>query len=183
MLWCFRLYFVLPCFINLILLQLLVKHNICISEMSNKHCGSCSVRSNGWESVFLVQNKTFRIKDVNMSQRKSIVCILITRQIFLRDNLKILIILKNVKVIIIIIIFLNLPTHSTDYSWSYVPGEQPLDFPFHSWFLLNTVQDLAVALCFGTCTSGHEWPGVSGRWDLQGIPDNLQLFPGCWNGA
>lgn len=40
------------------------------------HCGS-----NGWESVFLVQNKIFRTKDADKSQGKLIVCIFITWQV------------------------------------------------------------------------------------------------------
>lgn len=83
--WCFRLYFVLSCFIHFVLLQLLIKHNTCVSEMSSKHLphyGLCYVRSNEWEPVFLIQKrKTARIKDVNKSQGKltanlsSLVCL------------------------------------------------------------------------------------------------------------
>lgn len=83
--WCFRLYFVLSCFIHFVWLQLLIKHNTCVSEMSSKHLphyGLCYVRSNEWEPVFLIQKrKTARIKDVNKSQGKltanlsSLVCL------------------------------------------------------------------------------------------------------------
>lgn len=74
--WCFRLLFVLSCFIHFVLLQLLIKHNTCVNEMSSKHLphyGFCYVRSNKWDSVFLVQKrKAARIKDVNKSQGKLI---------------------------------------------------------------------------------------------------------------
>jgi len=96
--WCFRLYFVLSCFIHFVLLQLLIKHNTRVNEMSSKHLphyGFCYVRSNEWEPMFLVQKrKTARIKDVNKRHGKlianlsSLVCLYFYYKVLSRSFLE-----------------------------------------------------------------------------------------------
>ena len=147
---CFRLYFVLSCFIQFVLLQLLIKLNTCVNEMSSKHLphyGFCYVRSNEWEPVFLVQKrKTARIKDVNKSQEKcianlsSLACLYFYYMVLSRSFLEMFFFKKKI-LLLVRIQLKRTQSQQRDCYWSSVPGEQPLDFCFHSeTFLPDAVQ-------------------------------------------
>lgn len=195
--WCFRLYFVLSCFIHFVLLQLLIKHNICVSEMSRKHLphyGLCYVRSNEWEPVFLIQKrKTARIKDVNKSQGKltanlsSLVCLYFYYMVLSRSFLEMFFKKKSCS---LCEFSWNLPSHSGDTVIGLL--YQGINF----WIFAFTLKCFCSAL-YNTqrdrtwlwfCALGHAsqetgGPEVSDGWKLQGSPDNLRLCPDCCNGA
>lgn len=72
--WCFRLYFVLPCFIHFVLLQPLIKHKTCVNELSSNclpHYGFCYVMS-GSQCFSFREEDCQNTKDVNKSQGKLI---------------------------------------------------------------------------------------------------------------
>lgn len=71
----------LTCFTHLVLLQLLIKHNICVPEISNKHVpcyGSCSVNMDGSQCFLSRTGLSESEMQIRAKENWKPVCIFIT---------------------------------------------------------------------------------------------------------